>query len=91
MSRLLWETPEEINMNLAKRIKNLRKRSGITQQELSGRAGVSYGSIKRFERSGNISLISLTRIAVELDCADDIKGLFAQAAYRSIEEYKIIL
>jgi transcriptional regulator with XRE-family HTH domain len=86
LERLQWETPEEINQNLAARVKSLRKRKRISQMELSNRTGVSYGSIKRFERSGNISLLSLTKIAMELDCADEIKNLFTQVAYRSIQE-----
>ena len=86
MERLHWETPEEINQSLAKRLKNLRKRKHIGQKELSERTGVSYGSIKRFERSGNISLLSLTKIAMELDCSDEIKNLFTKVAYRNIQE-----
>lgn len=86
MERLLWETPEEINQALAVRMKNIRKRKAITQKDLSNRTGVSYGSIKRFERSGNISLLSLTKIAMALDCTEEIKELFSQVPYRSIQE-----
>ena len=86
MEKLQWETPEEINHNLAKRVKSLRKRKKISQKELSSRTGVSYGSIKRFECSGNISLLSLTKIAIELNCSDEIKNLFTQVAYRNIQE-----
>jgi transcriptional regulator with XRE-family HTH domain len=86
LEKLLWETPEEINRNLAKRAKSLRKRKRITQKELGERTGISYGTIKLFERSGNISLISLTKIAMELDCADEIKSLFAGTAYKNIQE-----
>jgi len=83
---LQWETPEEINLSVAKRVKNLRKRKKITQLELSKRTGVSYGSIKLFERSGSISLLSLTKIAIEMDCAEEIKSLFRSVAYSSIQE-----
>jgi transcriptional regulator with XRE-family HTH domain len=86
MNRFLWETSEEINLDLAKRVKNIRKRKRITQNELSELTGVSYGSIKLFERSGNISLRSLTKIAVELGCAEEIKALFTQTAYKNIQE-----
>ena len=86
MERLQWETPEEMNQSVAKRMKSLRKRKHISQKELSNRTGVSYGSIKWFERSGNISLLSLTKIAMELDCSDEIKRLFTQVAYRNIQE-----
>ena len=56
MDELLWETPQEINLALAKRISVIRKRKKITQQQLSSLSGVSLGSIKRFERTGDISL-----------------------------------
>lgn len=86
MTEYVWETAEEINLKLAHRISRLRKRRGITQEQLSGHCGVSYGSIKRFERTGQISLLSLTRIAVALGCSDEIRHLFESVPYASIEE-----
>lgn len=82
----IWETPEEINLKLAQRLKNIRKRRKLSQQELSEKSNVSYGSIKRFETSGQISLISLTKLCVALDCADEIRSLFTNVEYGSIEE-----
>ena len=41
----VWETAEEINMELAKRVRNIRKRRGISQEKLGQMSGVSYGSI----------------------------------------------
>ena len=82
----VWETPEEINQKLAQRLKLLRKRRGISQLQLSEKSNVSYGSIKRFETSGQISLISLTKLCVALDCADEIRNLFTNVEYGSIEE-----
>ncbi len=66
MTGLQWETAEEMNQKLAARVKNIRKRRKISQEELSERSGVSYGTIKRFERTGMISLISFTKIAIAL-------------------------
>lgn len=86
MGKYVWETAEEIDMELAKRAKKIRKRRGISQEELSERSGVSYGSIKRFETTGMISLISLTKISMELDCVDDIKDMFTKSVYRNIQE-----
>ena len=82
----VWETPEEINQKLAQRLKLLRKRRGISQLQLSQKSNVSYGSIKRFETTGQISLISLTKLCVALDCADEIRQLFTNVEYASIEE-----
>lgn len=81
-----WETPEEINLALSQRLRKIRKRKSITQEQLSRISGVSYGSIKRFENTGMISLLSLTRLAIALGCEDEIKNLFMQVPYRSIQE-----
>ncbi|MGN0367617.1 MAG: helix-turn-helix domain-containing protein [Wujia sp.] len=86
MRRFVWETPEEINMKVAANVKKLRKRQGITQKKLSELTGVSYASIKRFEETGNINFVSLTKIAVELDAVDGIKSLFTEVSYKSIQE-----
>lgn len=81
-----WETAEEMDEALAQRLKNIRKRRGLSQQQLSERSGVSYGSLKRFESTGQISLLSLTKLAIALNCAEDIRKLFTDVAYSSIEE-----
>ena len=81
-----WETVEEIDEALALRLRRIRKRYGLTQQQLSDRSGVSYGSLKRFEATGQISLLSLTKLAVALNCEDEIRNLFANVPYGSLEE-----
>ena len=82
----VWETPEEINLALAKRLSRIRKRRNLSQVQLSEKSNVSYGSIKRFETSGQISLLSLTKLCVALDCVEEIRNLFTQVEYGSIEE-----
>ena len=47
---------------------------------------VSYGSIKRFETTGMISLLSLTKIAMALDMADELRDIFTSVPYRDIQE-----
>lgn len=86
MHKYIWETPEEINKLVADRMKVLRKRLKISRQRLSEISGVSYGSIKRFEETGNISLLSLTKMAIALDAVDDIKKIFSDVPYKTIQE-----
>ncbi len=86
MEGYIWETSTDINLGIAKRIKNIRKRRKITQKQLAGRCNVSYGSLKKFEQTGEISLISLTKIAMELGLAGELKSLFTQPVYLNIEE-----
>lgn len=84
--KFIWETPEEIDFALAQRLVRIRKRRDLSQQVLAEKSNVSYGSIKRFETTGQISLISLTKLCIALDCVDEIKNLFTNVAYDSIEE-----
>lgn len=79
-------TPQEINLKIAERARTIRKRRKMSQERLSEKSGVSLGSVKRFERSGEISLISLTKIAIALEIEQDMKKLFADVPYRSLEE-----
>ena len=80
------KTPKEINMLIAERIRKIRRRRKISQKRLSEKSGVSLGSVKRFENSGEISLISFTKIAVALELDGELERLFEDAPYLSIEE-----
>ena len=86
MEQLIWETAEELDQQLARRVRNIRKRRSISQEKLAQMSGVSYGSIKRFEASGQISLISLTKIAMALEIADELRTIFTQVPYKDIQE-----
>ena len=80
------KTPKEINQLIAERIRKIRRRRKISQKRLSEKSGVSLGSVKRFENSGEISLISLTKIAVALELDGELERMFEDAPYLSIEE-----
>ena len=86
MQNYILETPEEMNLKIADRLKNIRKRRRISQKKLSEISGVSYGSIKRFETTGQISLLSLTRIATALDVVNELREIFSQVPYKNIQE-----
>lgn len=74
------------NNDIAQKIVRLRKRKKITQKQLAVRSGVSLGSLKRFEQSGEISLQSLTKIAIALDVENELEDLFNNVPFASIEE-----
>ena len=80
------KTWTEINNDIAQKIVRLRKRKKITQKQLAARSGVSLGSLKRFEQSGEISLQSLTKIAIALDVENELEDLFNNVPFASIEE-----
>ncbi len=53
----------------------LRKERNWTQQDLANKSGVSYGSVKRFERLGKISFESLLKIVEVLNRLDEFETL----------------
>lgn len=80
------KSPDEINKEIAEKVRARRKEKKLSQVELSERSNVSLGSIKRFERTGEISLSSLIKIAFALGCEDDFETLFSKKTYASIQE-----
>jgi len=86
MINLDIKTANEINTGIARRLSSIRKRRKITQRDLAKKSGVSYASLRRFEETGEISLNSLSKLAIALDLSSELEDLFAQAPFNSIEE-----
>lgn len=68
-------TPNSIMQRLKENFKEKRLFLNLTQEGLANRSGVSLGSLKRFETTGQISLESLLKIAFILDCLDDFLNI----------------
>ena len=82
----LKKTPTEIDREIAQRVRAVRRRRKISQEKLSEKSGVSLGSLKRFERTGQISLLSLTKLAVALGMQQELERLFTEVPFLTIEE-----
>ena len=78
--------PGELAKNIAVREKQKRRSRKLTQSELSARSGVSLASLKRFEQTGEISFVSLIKIADVLGEKEAFEALFAEKEYQSIQE-----
>lgn len=72
----LNKKPVDVLQEIAQRHKVLRKQWGYSQSELARRSGVSLGSLKRFETTGQISLESLLLLADVLNRLNDFDALF---------------
>ena len=86
MINLYQKTWAEINTDIANRMIQLRKRRKISQKELAVKSGVSLGSLKRFEQTGEISLQSFTKLAIALEVEGELEALFSEVPFDSIEE-----
>lgn len=70
-------TPQEMLKTIASKAKAKRLSLNLSQQTVSERSGVSYGVLKKFERTGQISLASLLKLALALGALHDFAQLFA--------------
>ena len=78
--------PETYMTDIAQREKAMRKKQKLSRAELSKKSNVSYGSLKRFEETGNISLASLIKLAIALDSIGEFETLFRAKKPMRIEE-----
>lgn len=73
-------TPHEIAEVIAHQVQTKRLSLNFSQKTLAERSGVSYGVIKKFERTGKISLESLLKLALILDSIEGFQDLFKEEA-----------
>jgi transcriptional regulator with XRE-family HTH domain len=73
-------TVQEVQTGIAGRFKARRLAMNLTQRELAARSGVTFSSLKRFEREGLIALDSLLNLALVLNCLDDFDKLAMRKA-----------
>ena len=82
----IFDTPSDVAIRLANKIKSIRKRRKITQKQLAGRSNVSYATLRKFEATGQISLESFIKLVMELGLKDELDNLFSSTVYNSIDE-----
>lgn len=72
------KSPFEMLKEISKKSQEKRLQLNLTQKTLSEKSGVSYGTLKKFEQKGQISLESLLKIALALGEMDAFDHLFEQ-------------
>ncbi len=78
-------SPPEVSNALARRLRAQRLARGWTQAELAARSNVAVDTLKKFERTGQISLVRMVRLTVALGCVDEMEHLFRQSVPASLD------
>jgi len=86
MRSISLHTPTEITAQIAARAKRLRLSRDLTQAGLSARSGVPLGTLKHFERTGQIALLSLVKLAVALNADRELGLLFDSGAPATLDD-----
>lgn len=73
----IQKQPSNILLEIAKRHKKIRKSQNLSQAALAKRSGVSLGSLKRFETTGQINFESLLKLAHFFDRLEEFNTIFS--------------
>lgn len=80
------ETPSDVAMQIAARVKSRRLELNLTQEGMATRAGVKFATYRRFEQTGEISLRGLLQVGFALNALSDFGALFSQKQYQSLDD-----
>ena len=81
-------TVNSMKASLKDRFRLGRKELKLSQQKLAKHSGVSYGSIRRFESSGAVSLSSLLRMSQAMGLIDEFDPLFKRPRIKNLKDFK---
>lgn len=77
---------DDIAMAIARDFRKRRVEKGLTREQIAGKAGISASNVTRFEQKGLISLKNLIELAVASGYAPEIKSIFSEPKYSTMEE-----
>ncbi len=76
----------DIGMEIATNFRRRRVEKNQTREQLAEKAGIPVSNIVRFEQKGLISLTNLIHLAWAMGYVSEIKSLFSQPKYETMEE-----
>lgn len=80
------DSPKDVALQIAARVKARRLDLDLTQEGLATRAGVKFATYRRFEQTGEISLKNLLQLGFALNALADFDALFAQKQYQTLDD-----
>ena len=86
----LHDNPDEIAKEMANDFRKRRIEKNLTREQVADKSGVAVSNITRFEQKGLISLKNLIGIAIALEYTSEIKNVFSQPKYSTMEELQQI-
>ena len=80
------DSADDIALKLSEDFRRRRIEKSLTRDEIAQTAGIAVSNIVRFEQKGLISLKNLIALAMALGYTSEIKNLFANPKYSTMEE-----
>lgn len=82
----MLDNADDIARMLADDFRKRRIEKNLTREQVAEKSGVAVSNIVRFEQKGLISLKNLIGIAIAMGYTSEIKGIFAEPKYATMEE-----
>lgn len=79
-------SPQELALGLGQRLRLRRLEADLSQSGLASRAGITLSSLKRFERTGEISLERLLCLAIALGLIDSFHQLLLAEQPKTLDD-----
>lgn len=86
LDNYILDNADDIAKGMADDFRKRRIEKNLTREQVAEQSGVAVSNIVRFEQKGLISLKNLIGIAMTLGYTSEIKSLFAQPKYATMEE-----
>ena len=80
------DNPKEIAQQLADDFRKRRIEKNLTREQIAEKSGVAMSNIIRFEQKGLISLKHLISLVMALQYTAEIKNIFSEPKYATMEE-----
>lgn len=90
LDNYIHNNPDEIAHDMANDFRKRRIEKNRTREQVAEESGVAVSNIIRFEQKGLISLKNLISIAMTLGYTHEIKNIFSEPKYQTIEELQQI-
>ena len=82
----MLDNPDELAKEMANDFRRRRIEKNLTREQVAEKSGVAMSNIMRFEQKGLISLRNLIGIAMALGYTAELKSVFSQPKYSTMEE-----
>ena len=77
---------KDIAAEIALRLRSRRLAQNLTLEGLARRSGVPLGTLKKFERTGQIALVSFIRLAIALKDEAALEKLLLEQKFETLDE-----
>ena len=80
------DTVDDIAKGIAEDFRKRRIEKNLTREQVAETSGIALANIVRFEQKGLISLKNLIGIAMAMEYTSEVKNIFSEPKYSTMEE-----